>query len=84
MLVTSNNMNTKFPVNQPIILENSVRNALIGQIVVQDYDTIDAVTMRTTNMQISIVNQQCVPTVKVKHEYSNGKSLVLMFISGYF
>lgn len=77
-------MNTKFPVNQPIILENSVRNALIGQIVVQDYDTIDAVTMRTTNMQISIVNQQCVPTVKVKHEYSYGKSLVLMFISGYF
>lgn len=58
-------MNTKFPVNQPIILENSVRNVLIGQIVVQDYDTVDAVTMRTTNMQISIVNQQCVPTVKV-------------------
>lgn len=65
MLITSNNMNTKFPVNQPIILENSVRNDLIGQIVVQDYDTVDAVTMRTTNMQISIVNQQCVPTVKV-------------------
>lgn len=65
MLITSNNMNTKFPVNQPIILENSVRNVLIGQIVVQDYDTVDAVTMRTTNMQISIVNQQCVPTVKV-------------------
>lgn len=58
-------MNTKFPVNQPIILENSVRIVLIGQIVVQDYDTEDAVTMRTTNMQISIVNQQCVPTVKV-------------------
>lgn len=58
-------MNTKFPVNQPIILENSVRNVLIGQIVVQDYDTVDAVTMRTTNMQISIINQQCVPTVKV-------------------
>lgn len=58
-------MNTKFPVNQPIILENSVRNVLIGQIVVQDYDTEDAVTMRTTNMQISIINQQCVPTVKV-------------------
>lgn len=70
MLITSNNMNTKFPVNQPIILENSVRNVLIGQIVVQDYDTEDAVTMRTTNMQISIVNQQCVPTVKVMHEYS--------------
>lgn len=65
MLITSNNMNTKFPVNQPIILENSVRNVLIGQIVVQDYDTVDAVTMRTTNMQISIINQQCVPTVKV-------------------
>lgn len=58
-------MNTKFPVNQPIILENSIRNVLIGQIVVQDYDTVDAVTMRTTNMQISIINQQCVPTVKV-------------------
>lgn len=58
-------MNTKFPVNQPIILENSIRNVLIGQIVVQDYDTEDAVTMRTTNMQISIINQQCVPTVKV-------------------
>lgn len=58
-------MNTKFPVNQPIILENSARNVLIGQIVVQDYDTVDAVTMRTTNMQISIINQQCVPTVKV-------------------
>lgn len=65
MLITSSNMNTKFPVNQPIILENSIRNVLIGQIVVQDYDTEDAVTMRTTNMQISIVNQQCVPTVKV-------------------
>lgn len=65
MLITSNNMNTKFPVNQPIILENSVRNVLIGQIVVQDYDTVDAVTMRTTNMQIRIINQQCVPTVKV-------------------
>lgn len=75
MLITSNNMNTKFPVNQPIILENSVRNVLIGQIVVQDYDTVDAVTMRTTNMQISIANQQCVPTVKVMHEYSfNSKS----------
>lgn len=69
MLITSNNINTKFPVNHPIILENSFRNALIGQVVVQDYDTMDAVTMRTTNMQISIVNQQCVPTVKVKHEY---------------
>lgn len=70
MLIKSNNMNTKFPVNQPIILENSVTNVLIGQIVVQDYDTVDAVTMRTTNMQISIVNQQCVPTVKVMQEYS--------------
>ena len=66
LMVTSKNMNTKFPVNQPMILENADKNNLIGQIEVQDYDTNDVVSIRSTSMKISLVNQQCIPSGKVR------------------
>ena len=80
LMVTSKNMNTKFPVNQPMILENADKNNLIGQIEVQDYDTNDVVSMRSTSMKISLVNQQCIPSGKVR-KIQLLKILDLQFIS---
>ncbi|XP_061173276.1 protocadherin Fat 4-like [Saccostrea echinata] len=76
LLVTSSNGNTKFPENNPVIAENSPTNILIGQVMVQDYDIMDVITMGTTSVQVGLFNQHCLPLAKMVHCTADLRALV--------
>ncbi|XP_062574138.1 protocadherin Fat 4-like [Saccostrea cucullata] len=74
--VTSSSGNTRFPENKPVIAENSGTHVLIGQVMVQDYDNMDVITMGTTSVQVGLFNQQCLPLAKMVHCTSDLRTLV--------
>ena len=54
-----------FPVNQPIITENSPRDSLIGRLVVLDPDVSDDVTFSTSSTDVVLYNQKCISLTRV-------------------